>query len=92
VTLYGKDGVRTIRDRRRTRGALQFLADGKEPDERIIAITDERIRQILTAASVAAGAGGHHSGYARSRVAEHDGPRLELGANGRIESVPEIPT
>jgi hypothetical protein len=35
--------------------ALQFLADSKEPDERIIAITDERIRQILTAAAQAAG-------------------------------------
>jgi hypothetical protein len=35
--------------------ALQLLADGKEPDARIIAITDERIRQILTAAAAAAG-------------------------------------
>jgi integrase/recombinase XerD len=35
---------------------LQFLAEGKDPDERIIAITDERIRQIhLTAAAAAAG-------------------------------------
>jgi hypothetical protein len=42
---------RTIRVGRRTWDALQFLADGKEPDERIIAITDERIRQILTAAA-----------------------------------------
>jgi site-specific recombinase XerD len=51
VTLYGKHGGRTIRVGRRTWDALQFLADGKEPDERIIAITDERIRQILTAAA-----------------------------------------
>jgi hypothetical protein len=53
VTLYGKHGGRTIRVGRRTWDALQFLADGKEPDERIIAITDERIRQILTAAAAA---------------------------------------
>jgi site-specific recombinase XerD len=55
VTLYGKHGGRTIRVGRRTWDALQFLAEGKEPDERIIAITDERIRQILTAAAAAAG-------------------------------------
>jgi site-specific recombinase XerD len=55
VTLYGKHGVRTIRVGRRTWDALQFLADGKEPDERIIAITDERIRQILPAAAAARG-------------------------------------
>jgi integrase/recombinase XerD len=55
VTLYGKHGGRTIRVGRRTWEALQFLADGKEPDARIIAITDERIRQILTAAAAAAG-------------------------------------
>jgi hypothetical protein len=34
---------------------LQFLAEGKEPDDRIIAITDERIRQILTARSRGSG-------------------------------------
>jgi integrase/recombinase XerD len=51
VTLYGKHGGRTIRVGRRTWDALLLLADGKEPDERIIAITDERIRQILTAAA-----------------------------------------
>jgi integrase/recombinase XerD len=34
---------------------LQFLAEGKGPDERIIAISDERIRQILTAAAATAG-------------------------------------
>jgi hypothetical protein len=45
VTLYGKHGGRTIRVGRRTWNALQFLADGKEPDERIIAITDERAGQ-----------------------------------------------
>jgi integrase/recombinase XerD len=55
VTLYGKHGGRTIRVGRRTCYALQFLAEGKGPDERIIAITDERIRQILTAAAEAAG-------------------------------------
>jgi hypothetical protein len=55
VTLYGKHGGRTIRVGRRTWDALQLLADGKEPDARIIAITDERIRQILTAAAAAAG-------------------------------------
>jgi integrase len=55
VTLYGKHGGRTIRLGGRTWDALQFLADGKEPDERIIAITDERIRQIFTAAAAAAG-------------------------------------
>jgi hypothetical protein len=55
VTLYGKHGGRTIRVSRRAWDALQFLADSKEPDERIIAITDERIRQILTAAAQAAG-------------------------------------
>jgi hypothetical protein len=55
VTLYGKHGGRTIRVSRRTWDALQFLAEGKGPDERIIAITDERIRQILTAAAAAAG-------------------------------------
>jgi integrase/recombinase XerD len=55
VTLYGKHGGRTIRVGRRTWDALQFLADGKEHDARIIAITDERIRQILTAAAAAAG-------------------------------------
>jgi integrase/recombinase XerD len=42
-------------DGRRTWDALQFLAEGKDPDDRIIAITDERIRQILTAAAEAAG-------------------------------------
>jgi integrase/recombinase XerD len=57
VTLYGKHGGRTIRVGRRTWDALRFLAEGKEPDERIIAITDERIRQILTAAAAAAAAG-----------------------------------
>ncbi len=36
-------------------GPLASLAAGKDPDERIIAITDERIRQILTAAAAAAG-------------------------------------
>jgi integrase/recombinase XerD len=51
VTLYGKHGGRTIGSARRSWDGLQFLADGKEPDERIIAITDERIRQILTAAA-----------------------------------------
>jgi hypothetical protein len=51
----GKHGGRTIRVGRRTWDALQFLADGKEPDERIIAITDERIRQILTDAAAARG-------------------------------------
>jgi site-specific recombinase XerD len=35
VTLYGKHGGRTIRVGRRTWDALQFLADGKEPDARI---------------------------------------------------------
>jgi hypothetical protein len=55
VTLYGKHGGRTIRVGRRTWDALQFLADGKEPDDRIIAITDERIGQILTAAAEVAG-------------------------------------
>jgi hypothetical protein len=55
VTLYVKHGGRTIRVGRRAWDALQFLADGKEPDERIIAMTDERIRQILTAAAEAAG-------------------------------------
>jgi site-specific recombinase XerC len=40
VTLYGKHGGRTIRVGRRTWDALQFLAKGKELDERIIAITD----------------------------------------------------
>lgn len=55
VTLYGKHGGRTIRVGRRTWDALQFLADGKALDERIIAITDERIRQILTAAAATAG-------------------------------------
>ncbi len=55
VTLYGKHGGRTIRVGRRTWEALQSLAEGKEPDERIIAITDERIRQILTAAAAASG-------------------------------------
>lgn len=55
VTLYGKHGGRTIRVGRRTWEALQFLADGKALDERIIAITDERIRQILTAAAATAG-------------------------------------
>jgi integrase len=39
VTLYGKHGGRTIRVGRRTWDALQYLADGKEPDARIIAIT-----------------------------------------------------
>ena len=55
VTLYGKHGGRTIRVGRRTWEALQFLADGKDPDERIIAITDERIRQILAAAAAKVG-------------------------------------
>jgi integrase/recombinase XerD len=55
VTLYGKHGGRTIRVGRRTWDALQHLAGDKEPGERIIAITDERIRQILTAAAEAAG-------------------------------------
>ena len=54
VTLYGKHGSRTIRVGRRTWEALQRLAEGKEPDERIVAISDERIRQILTAAAKAA--------------------------------------
>jgi site-specific recombinase XerD len=54
ATLYGKHGGRTIRVGRRTWEALQLLAEGKEPDERIIAITDERIRQILAAAAEAA--------------------------------------
>ncbi len=53
--LYGKHGGRTIQVVRPTWDALQYLGDGKEPDERIIAITDERIRQILTAAAAAAG-------------------------------------
>jgi hypothetical protein len=47
VTLYGKHGSRTIRVGRRTWEALQRLAEGKEPDDRIVAISDERIRQIL---------------------------------------------
>jgi site-specific recombinase XerD len=55
VTLYGKHGGRTIRVGRRTWDALQFLAEGKVPDARIIAISDERIRQILTAAAATAG-------------------------------------
>ncbi len=55
VTLYGKNGSRTIRVGRRTWEALQRLAEGKEPDDRIVAITDERIRQILTAAAKVAG-------------------------------------
>src|SRR5450755_109203 len=58
VTLHGKHGGCTIRVGRRPWDALQFLAEGKEPDARIIgiiAITDERIRQILTAAAAAAG-------------------------------------
>jgi site-specific recombinase XerD len=36
-------------------GGAAIPGEGKEPDERIIAITDERIRQILTAAAAAAG-------------------------------------
>lgn len=55
VTLYGKHGGRTIRVGRRTWDALQQLAADKEPDEPVIAISDERIRQILTAAAEAAG-------------------------------------
>ncbi len=55
VTLYGKHGARTIRVGRRTWDALQQLAAAKEPDDRIIAISDERVRQILTAAAEAAG-------------------------------------
>jgi integrase/recombinase XerD len=55
VAPYGKHGGRTIRVGRRTWDALQLLADGKELDDRIIAITEERIRQILTAAAEAAG-------------------------------------
>ena len=55
VTLDGKHGGRTSRVGRRTWEALRFLADGKDPDERIIAITDERVRQILTAAAASAG-------------------------------------
>jgi hypothetical protein len=58
VTLHGKHGGCTIRVGRPPWDTLQFLAEGKEPDARIIgiiAITDERIRQILTAAAEAAG-------------------------------------
>ena len=55
VTLYGKHGSRTIRVGRRIWEALQRLAEGKAPDDRIVAISDERIRQILTAAAKAAG-------------------------------------
>jgi hypothetical protein len=46
-----KHGGRTIRVGPADVGRCSFLADGKEPDERIIAITDERIAQILTAAT-----------------------------------------
>ncbi len=38
VTLYGKHGSRTIRVGRRTWEALLRLAEGKAPDDRIIAI------------------------------------------------------
>jgi hypothetical protein len=55
ATLYGRYGARTIRVGRRMLEAAQFLADGKEPNERIIAITDERIRQIRAAAAEAGG-------------------------------------
>jgi integrase/recombinase XerD len=55
VALYGKHGSRTIRVGRRTWEALQRLAEGKEPEDRIVAITDERIRQILTAVAKVAG-------------------------------------
>jgi len=51
----GSAAGRTIRVSRQTCDAPQLLADGKEPDDRIIAITDER-RQILTATAEAAGA------------------------------------
>ena len=55
ATFYGKHGARTIRVSRRTWEALQTLAADKGADERIIAVSDERIRQILTAAATAAG-------------------------------------
>jgi hypothetical protein len=35
-------------------------------------------------------AGGHDSRYARPRVAEHDGPLPQFGADGRVKSVLEI--
>jgi hypothetical protein len=54
VTLYGKH-PRTIPVGRRTWEALQRLAEGKAPDDRIVAIPGERIRQILTAAVKVAG-------------------------------------
>jgi hypothetical protein len=44
ATLYGKHGLRTIRVGRRTWEVLQQLAVGKELDDRIVAITDERIQ------------------------------------------------
>jgi integrase len=34
---------------------LKRLAEGKAPDERVVSITDKRIRQILTAAAEATG-------------------------------------
>jgi integrase/recombinase XerD len=55
VTLYGKHGGRTIGSAGGAGMPCRFLADGKEPDERIIAITDELIWQILTAAAAVAG-------------------------------------
>jgi hypothetical protein len=48
VTLERKHGGRATWVGVRTWDALQFQAQGKEPDERIIAISDDRIRQILT--------------------------------------------
>jgi integrase len=77
VTLYGKHGGRTIRVGQRTWDALQFLADGKEP--------------ILTAAAAAAGLkkklSPHWPRHAGSRVAEHDGPLPQFGADGRVEPI-----
>jgi hypothetical protein len=49
ATFYGKHGARPIRVSRRPWEALQTLAEGKGVDERIIAVSDERVPQTTTA-------------------------------------------